>query len=197
MTAPEKDINQYYESEVFQLQVYDELEEYGLNRPLHVLTLSEKRLQTSFKYAYLFHIVGAILGGVIGFVLGSRGMQDNLFYGVSSGVAGIFIGWLVGAVVSLLTELPKNLTRSRKRGKSKTIAKKLVKNKEIRQLLCPALRSASSDVWEIAKIVTPILYASSIAGSISIPRDPVVFAALAIVVARMGIMSLCVDNDKK
>ena len=81
--------------------------------------------------------------------------------------------------------------------KGKKLAKKLVSNKEIRELLCPALRSVSTDVWEIAKIATPILYGSAMAGTISIPREAVVFAALAILVAKMGSASLCMDHDKK
>jgi hypothetical protein len=192
MSIPEKRNTEEYQREVFQLQVYRELEGYGMPMPLQAL--KHESSHTPFTYAYLFHIIGAIVGGIAGLSLGIA--HGNFVEMIPEGVMGIFIGWFAGAIFSIFTEQFKNLTRSVKRTKSKKIARKLVNNKDIRKLLCPALKSVSTDVWEIAKVATPILYAAAVAGKVSIPHDPIVFAALTIVIARMGIASLCVENDK-
>jgi hypothetical protein len=45
-------------------------------------------------------------------------------------------------------------------------AKELLDRKDIRAILCPALQSAGNDVYDIAKIITPILVGLAIAGTI-------------------------------
>jgi hypothetical protein len=76
-------------------------------------------------------------------------------------------------------------------------AKAITARKDIRQALCPALKSASNDAFEIAKITTPILVPLALVGTIAIPLNPLLFAIIALVIARMGIASLCADFDKK
>lgn len=70
-------------------------------------------------------------------------------------------------------------------------ASKLLAKEDIRKRLCPALKSATDDVYDISKSVTPVLVGCVVAGTISIPLNPVLFAAIAVVIARMGISALC------
>ncbi len=147
-------------------------------------------------------VFSAVVGAVIGYSLGN---QSGIAIGILAGLIGVIGGGIAGYIAVLLIwafyffvtetlpELPKRYTyrRGRKR------AKDLVRRRDIREYLCPALRSASNDVWEVAKVATPILYSLATAGTVSIPRDPVLFAAAAIVIVRMGIASLCADHIKK
>jgi hypothetical protein len=76
-------------------------------------------------------------------------------------------------------------------------AEELVKRKDIRARLCPALTTASDDAFEIAKIITPILVPLGLAGTIALPLTPLFIAAGALVIARIGISALCADYPKK
>lgn len=80
---------------------------------------------------------------------------------------------------------------------SKGKARELVAKREIRDHVCHALQTASDDAFEIAKIITPILIGLVTAGTISVALLPVLFASIALVIARMGIASLCGDNADK
>ena len=70
-------------------------------------------------------------------------------------------------------------------------AEAMLKNPTIREILCPALHSGLKDTYDIAKRVTPILIPFALAGTIAIPLNPVLFAVISIVIARMGAASLC------
>lgn len=70
-------------------------------------------------------------------------------------------------------------------------AKTLLKRKKVVAALCPALQSLSNDAFEIAKVMTPTLMTLRATGAIDIPLSPLYFASIAIVIARMGINSLC------
>lgn len=76
-------------------------------------------------------------------------------------------------------------------------AEKLVSRKDIRQHLCPALQTVADDAFDIAKVVTPILVPMVLAGTISIPLNPLFFATIALVIARMGVASLCAGYPKR
>ncbi len=80
-----------------------------------------------------------------------------------------------------------------RREMSQEKAKEIIKKKKVRASLCSALKTASNDTFEIAKIITPILIGLGAAGTISIPLLPVLFAALAFTIARLGISSVCAD----
>jgi hypothetical protein len=69
--------------------------------------------------------------------------------------------------------------------------------RDIRDYLCPALQTAVDDAFEIAKIITPILFGLVIAGTLSIPLVPIFFASISLLVSRMGIASLCLEYDKE
>ena len=76
-------------------------------------------------------------------------------------------------------------------------AKELLARKDIRAYLCPALLRGSDDVFELSKIVTPLLLGFVAAGTIAIPLVPVLFAAIAFEITRMGITSICANYDKQ
>jgi 7-cyano-7-deazaguanine synthase in queuosine biosynthesis len=76
-------------------------------------------------------------------------------------------------------------------------AEKLVSQKDIGQYLCPALQTVADDAFDIAKVVTPILVPMVLAGTISIPLNPLFFATIALVIARMGVASLCAGYPKR
>ncbi len=65
----------------------------------------------------------------------------------------------------------------------------------IRSILCPALKSLSGDAFEIAKVSTPILLSLSLAGTISLPAQPLVFAMVAVIIARSGVAAVCAQSE--
>ncbi len=81
------------------------------------------------------------------------------------------------------------------------LAPQIVTRPDVKAYLCPALKSGTNDVYDIAKTITPILVPMILAGTIAIPLNPVLFAASAVVIARMGVASFCSDHrgepDKK
>lgn len=80
-----------------------------------------------------------------------------------------------------------------KRRISQLMAGEIVDNPSIRKLLCPSLKSITSDIFEISKMITPVLTGAVIAGTIAIPLNPMLIAAVAFVIARSGVNSLCAD----
>jgi hypothetical protein len=75
--------------------------------------------------------------------------------------------------------------------KTKRKAENLIKRKNIRATICPGLKSISSDVFDIAKVITPLLVGATLAKTITIPLDPMLFGCIAMVIMRMGIATLC------
>jgi len=79
----------------------------------------------------------------------------------------------------------------------------IVRRPDVREVLCPTLKSGVDDAFEIAKVITPILVPLVLAGTIAIPLNPILFATIAIVIARMGVAGLCAEylnadtKDKK
>lgn len=76
-------------------------------------------------------------------------------------------------------------------------AEALIKKNDIRDYICAALKSGADDVFSIAKVIIPILLPLSMAGTITVPPDTLSYAAIALVVSKMGIAALCVDYGKK
>jgi hypothetical protein len=67
-----------------------------------------------------------------------------------------------------------------------------------RRAICAVLTSSTKDAFDIAKLLTPILLPLSLAGTIAIPAAPVAYAALSIIVARMGVAAFCsIPKDDK
>ena len=76
-------------------------------------------------------------------------------------------------------------------------AEEIVENRSIKSYLCPALQCVSDDAFEIAKIIIPILVSLSLAKTITVPLDSLLFALIPLSIARMGIASLCDKNVEK
>jgi hypothetical protein len=81
--------------------------------------------------------------------------------------------------------------------RSKKAARELITHERIRDILCPSLQLVSKDVFEIAKIITPLLVGAAIAKTIVIPLQPTIFAAIAILIARIGVTNLCPEIDSQ
>jgi hypothetical protein len=65
----------------------------------------------------------------------------------------------------------------------------------IREVLCPALRYLSNDIFQIAKVTTPVLLSLSAVGTIVLPAQPMAYAIIAIVIARTGVSAVCSTNN--
>lgn len=75
-------------------------------------------------------------------------------------------------------------------------AEKTVTRKDIRVYLCPALQTVSGDMFTIANTVAQVLAPLVVAGVLSIPLAPILFASIALFITRIGIVNLCVDYNK-
>lgn len=79
-----------------------------------------------------------------------------------------------------------------------TNAEITIKRKNIKKHLCAALEKASSDMYETAKIITPLLIGLVSSGVLQMNLTPLWIAAIAFAISRMGVASLCTENaDKK
>jgi hypothetical protein len=76
-------------------------------------------------------------------------------------------------------------------------AREVVERGGFRQYICAALRSVSDDAFEIAKVITPVLVPLALTGTIPIPPDPMIVAAIAVAVARVGTSTFCGDYAKQ
>jgi hypothetical protein len=74
---------------------------------------------------------------------------------------------------------------------AKQQAEALIRHQSFRDRICPALRSASDDVGEIAKIATPILLTASLGPQAPVSLSVLGCAAVAFVVARAGVAAVC------
>jgi hypothetical protein len=74
-------------------------------------------------------------------------------------------------------------------------AKEIVARTDIKQLICPALQSGAYDAVEMTKKIGPILIGASLAGTIAIPLNPMIFAMISLIIVRMGIEGFC-QNSK-
>lgn len=68
--------------------------------------------------------------------------------------------------------------------------------KAIRESCCPSLKLVSDDAFEIAKAIAPILVPLSLAGTIAVPVQPMLFAWIGLVIARLGVKNICEDCSK-
>jgi hypothetical protein len=76
-------------------------------------------------------------------------------------------------------------------------AKAIVARKDVRAYLCPVLRSATRDVYDVVKMTTPILLPLAIAGTLPIPLNPLLFALVAVLIGRMGVEGFCAEYEQE
>jgi hypothetical protein len=67
----------------------------------------------------------------------------------------------------------------------------LLAQPSVRDRLCPALKSVSDDIREVAKVVSAAMLPLALIPGSVIPLSPLVFAAFAVVIVRAGIKSIC------
>ncbi len=67
----------------------------------------------------------------------------------------------------------------------------LLQQPAITERLCPALRSVSDDIRDVAKIVSAAMLPLALVPGSVIPLSPLVFAAVALVLVRAGVNSIC------
>jgi hypothetical protein len=75
-------------------------------------------------------------------------------------------------------------------------AKELLRHGHIRAWLCPAL-SGTKDIHHISAVITPVLIEQVVAGTLSIPLIPVLFASLAREIESMGVSTFCATEEKQ
>jgi hypothetical protein len=80
---------------------------------------------------------------------------------------------------------------------SREKAEELLRHKDIRAYLCPSLQTVSGDIFTVANTVAQVLAPLTIAGALSIPLVPILFASMGILIVRIGIANICVDYDKR
>jgi len=75
-------------------------------------------------------------------------------------------------------------------------AKAVIKRETLRKHICAALEKASDDIFEIAKIITPLLIGLVSSGIVQMNLTPLLVAAIAFAVSRIGVASLCIEDTK-
>jgi hypothetical protein len=75
-------------------------------------------------------------------------------------------------------------------------AANLIKDRKLLKYICPALQGLTGDIAEVAKSLTIALVPLSLAGAITVPLNPYLYAMLAFVICKSGIEALC-KNYKK
>lgn len=76
-------------------------------------------------------------------------------------------------------------------------AKIILKKEKIMQVICPKLHFVANNAADISNVITPIIAGAVIAGSITIPLNPLLFAAIAVVISRSSISVICANYVKK
>ena len=84
----------------------------------------------------------------------------------------------------------------RKSNNSMREAKEIITKNNLKAYLCSALQTLSNDTFEIANVTTPILLGLVGGGILIIPLSPMIFAAIALIIARSGIASFCVGYKR-
>ncbi|MCU0614236.1 MAG: hypothetical protein MUD09_04030 [Desulfobacterales bacterium] len=66
----------------------------------------------------------------------------------------------------------------------------------IREALFPALKYVSDDIFQIAKVTTPVLLSLSAAGTLVLPAQPAAYAIITAVIAKTGVSEVCSANSE-
>jgi hypothetical protein len=80
---------------------------------------------------------------------------------------------------------------------SKKEAEQIVKRKDIKQIICPALTNVANDTANVVNAITPGLVTAVLAGTLAIPLNPVLFGWIAVVIFKAGVASICTGYDSK
>lgn len=74
-------------------------------------------------------------------------------------------------------------------------AKELLARRDILEYLCPTLKVGADDAFTMSNTIAQILVPLAIAGSLSIPLVPTLFASMALLISRIGIANLCKEKQ--
>ncbi len=80
---------------------------------------------------------------------------------------------------------------------AKAHAEDLIKQPTVIERLCPALKSVSDDLGDVAKVVVPVMIPLALGPQALIPLTPLAFGALAVVIVRAGVRSLCPEDKRE
>ncbi|MBR8836925.1 MAG: hypothetical protein DSM106950_23700 [Stigonema ocellatum SAG 48.90 = DSM 106950] len=81
--------------------------------------------------------------------------------------------------------------------KSKEEAEQIVRRKDIKEYICPGLKSLTNDTFNIANTIIPVLVGAILSGTLMIPLDPMLFGWITVAIAKAGTASLCNDYDSE
>lgn len=70
----------------------------------------------------------------------------------------------------------------------------LIKQPDFVLHVCPLLKTDVSDPAEVSKLITPFLLTSAPSKALTVPKDPLYLALLAIFITRVGVASVCPDT---
>lgn len=74
---------------------------------------------------------------------------------------------------------------------TENIAKTVINWKEIRLSICPSIQGFSNDVFEVANTAISILAPLSIAGSLAISLQPMLWGWIILIISRVGLRQFC------
>ena len=107
--------------------------------------------------------------------------------------------------ISLFSNLKNTASQTRIQDERGRIAKllapgvydseKLVKTptfwKSIRDAFCPSLQLISDDTFEVTKLIVSVLVPLSLAGTITVPLQPIFYAWIVLMMTRVGVKNIC------
>lgn len=76
-------------------------------------------------------------------------------------------------------------------------AKKLTKWEDIKSNLCLSLQSVSDDIFDVTNTTVSVLAPLSIAGTLAIPLQPMLWGWVILIISRVGIKNFCRGCDQK
>lgn len=76
-------------------------------------------------------------------------------------------------------------------------AKSTLKNNASRAAFCKVLTHVTQGSQDVANILVPAFLPMAVGGTIAIPAAPLVWALIAITIARIGVSRLCAGTDRR
>ena len=76
-------------------------------------------------------------------------------------------------------------------------AEDILFHQDIKPYICPSLTNITNDIKTVANSITPSLVTAILAGTLTIPLNPVIFGYIAILIVKEGISSFCSDLQDK
>ena len=79
-----------------------------------------------------------------------------------------------------------------------TEVSKNIRDKKIRKRICAALGTVTQDMFDLSKILIPVLIPLSLAQKIPLSPNPLVLGTVILLISKMGIAAFCADvQDQK